>query len=771
MVRVEKVIKVEVTTEESEALSESSCVVPGCKSNYASSIKTEGYVRSFKFPKQIALREEWIRAIPRASWKPNDRSIVCIKHFRDSDLITVEKYVDKDGKQCERVLGTPILSESAVPKLFPGLPSYLSINESVKRKSPEERRKEVEKRLKTAEEDEKRRVEEENKVTSYENFLLNVRSKVLSYSQDWRVHTTDSVCMLYKLDFTTIPKVGSSIRINKDLTTEVHVNGGIMPNASVLTDNKLIFRNSVLSEWSQLQEAFKYSDNFHDVINNDKSFLINLIDKLFEKLKFVLENVVVQHKFNADTPGFELGLTACKVSVLYFKLHLTATWNTDWNEMPHMKCTVPENCLINNGVKQSTPEPLIYHQFVRKGNNVESKPDIQSDERSFKCDVCGELLQSAQSLEMHMRTHTTERTYDCDTCGKYFLRYSNLLTHLSRRNCDKPYRCDVCGKIFAKHKCLTVHARTHSVEKPFKCDVCGKSFAQSGDLIVHIRRHSGERPFKCSVCGKSFVHSGYVTIHERTHSGEKPFKCDICGKRFVHSSASRVHARTHTGEKPYKCNVCGKCFATSHQLTIHLRTHSGEKPFMCHICGKCFIQSSALTLHSRTHSGEKPHKCNVCGKCFASWSEVRVHARSHTGEKPYKCDICGKCFVTSSDLTVHSQTTISIWSEIRGGSKARLQKRKSNQSLIANQLMSDLFDCSLRCTNVNVQSTCFDLLIADLRKKCILQQRYLATTANLMLFKSSETNASSFNNVKIVLQDGDIGFVTNLSIYYTVIRK
>ncbi|XP_069672970.1 zinc finger protein ZFP2-like isoform X1 [Periplaneta americana] len=333
-----------------------------------------------------------------------------------------------------------------------------------------------------------------------------------------------------------------------------------------------------------------------------------------------------------------------------------STLNTDWNETPHVKCTIPENCLIKNGVRQSTPEPLIYHQFVRRGNDVESKPDIQSDERSFKCDVCGELLQSAQSLEMHMRTHTSERTYDCDTCGKYFLRYSNLLTHLSRRNCDKPYSCDVCGKIFAKHKCLTVHARTHSVEKPFKCDVCGKSFAQSGDLIVHIRRHSGERPFKCSVCGKSFVHSGYVTIHERTHSGEKPFKCDVCGKRFVHSSASRVHARTHTGEKPYKCNICGKCFATSHQLTIHLRTHSGEKPFMCHICGKCFIQSSALTLHSRTHSGEKPHKCNVCGKCFASWSEVRVHARSHTGEKPYKCDICGKCFVTSSDLTVHSRT-------------------------------------------------------------------------------------------------------------------
>ncbi|KAJ4426655.1 hypothetical protein ANN_26453 [Periplaneta americana] len=59
----------------------------------------------------------------------------------------VERYVDKDGKLCERVLGTPILSESAVPKLFPGLPSYLSINESVKRKSLEERKKEVEKNL------------------------------------------------------------------------------------------------------------------------------------------------------------------------------------------------------------------------------------------------------------------------------------------------------------------------------------------------------------------------------------------------------------------------------------------------------------------------------------------------------------------------------------------------------------------------------------------------------------------------------------------------
>ena len=45
------------------------CCVIGCKSNYLTSIKVEGYVPVFHFPEDKSERDEWIRAVPRADLK------------------------------------------------------------------------------------------------------------------------------------------------------------------------------------------------------------------------------------------------------------------------------------------------------------------------------------------------------------------------------------------------------------------------------------------------------------------------------------------------------------------------------------------------------------------------------------------------------------------------------------------------------------------------------------------------------------------------------
>ncbi|XP_028310031.1 zinc finger protein 32-like [Gouania willdenowi] len=144
---------------------------------------------------------------------------------------------------------------------------------------------------------------------------------------------------------------------------------------------------------------------------------------------------------------------------------------------------------------------------------------------------------------------------------------------------DKSFKCDVCGKCFNQKSVLQRHVRIHSGEKPFKCDVCRKCFNQKSHLQLHMRIHSGDKPFKCDVCRKCFNQHSHLQLHMRIHSGDKPFKCDVCGKCYNLKSVLQRHVRIHSGEKPFKCDVCRKCFNQNSHLQLHMRIHSREKPF------------------------------------------------------------------------------------------------------------------------------------------------------------------------------------------------
>jgi hypothetical protein len=70
------------------------CCVPECRSNYLSEKKD--YVSMFKFPslKRAELRDKWLRNIPRKDFTPSSLSAVCIKHFRQEDVITFDEFTD-----------------------------------------------------------------------------------------------------------------------------------------------------------------------------------------------------------------------------------------------------------------------------------------------------------------------------------------------------------------------------------------------------------------------------------------------------------------------------------------------------------------------------------------------------------------------------------------------------------------------------------------------------------------------------------------------------
>lgn len=120
------------------------CVVPGCRSNYDSTLKHENPVTTFAFPKEEARKQAWMRAIPRAAWNPSTYSAVCIKHFRQTHIIKSQPYKNPtSGEIQEFLLQHPRLTENAIPTVFQSLPAYLSTNEPPVRISPDCRREQA----------------------------------------------------------------------------------------------------------------------------------------------------------------------------------------------------------------------------------------------------------------------------------------------------------------------------------------------------------------------------------------------------------------------------------------------------------------------------------------------------------------------------------------------------------------------------------------------------------------------------------------------------
>nr|CAI5849095.1 unnamed protein product [Callosobruchus analis] len=124
---------------------------------------------------------------------------------------------------------------------------------------------------------------------------------------------------------------------------------------------------------------------------------------------------------------------------------------------------------------------------------------------------------------------------------------------------EKSFICEVCGQVFEKKRLLTIHMKIHSfVKSVFLCNYCDKSFTQKVSLMRHLPIHTGEKPYQCEVCGKRFVHHTSFKVHKLSHSGVKSFKCSYCDRSLASSSHLKRHLRIHTGEKRYSCGVCGK---------------------------------------------------------------------------------------------------------------------------------------------------------------------------------------------------------------------
>jgi len=101
------------------------CSAFGCRSGYDSCADVEKRITFHSFPRDIQLREKWIKANPRKDFVPSKNSRMCSLHFRDDDF--VEQHCDTNSSRRNQASSTELKKRywkpDAVPSIFVNAPA------------------------------------------------------------------------------------------------------------------------------------------------------------------------------------------------------------------------------------------------------------------------------------------------------------------------------------------------------------------------------------------------------------------------------------------------------------------------------------------------------------------------------------------------------------------------------------------------------------------------------------------------------------------------
>ena len=125
--------------------------------------------------------------------------------------------------------------------------------------------------------------------------------------------------------------------------------------------------------------------------------------------------------------------------------------------------------------------------FQRKYLLIEHGDEKHNIVNSLKCKQFGVTFKTVNMVKQHMRTaHTEDKRFKCTLCGKAFSKSYNLNLHLATHTDERPYQCAKCEQSFKTPNNLYQHQAVHNKKQLCKCDQCGGVFSRKAGLKRHI---------------------------------------------------------------------------------------------------------------------------------------------------------------------------------------------------------------------------------------------------------------------------------------------
>lgn len=287
---------------------------------------------------------------------------------------------------------------------------------------------------------------------------------------------------------------------------------------------------------------------------------------------------------------------------------------------------------------------------------------IQTHNKKFQCDTCGQQYRTNSKLKVHMASHSDQALYQCDECPKAYKFQLSLMYHKRAHRGILPYKCDVCDKGFHQKVKLNAHRwEDHGVPidggqltETATCNICNKTLSNLAHLKRHLLRHTG-LTLRCSQCSVCCATPSELRKHLASHSDLREFVCDQCPRSFNRKDNLVAHKRLHANNtEPFRCAICDKTMTTARILLLHMRRHTGEDLMQCPHCEHRSPSQGELDKHLVMHSTTRDFQCDLCPKAFKRNSHLISHRKIHLGEYSHTCKWCEKGFRDKRSLVRHS---------------------------------------------------------------------------------------------------------------------